>query len=107
MESLQFAQLRMHEDPGAVQAKPPKIVIDGLPGTVLTRQIPPRTAAAQDIKDPIADAAHVQRAGATTRLGGGNERCEHCPLCLVEVAGVHWDCHAKDALRKMLNTHFG
>ena len=77
------------------------------PRTVLAGQIPPGAAGPQHIKDAVGNPAHVRGSRAAVRFGGRNEWGQQRPLCVVHVTGVHWECHAGDALRSLLNTRFG
>jgi hypothetical protein len=37
-------------------------------------------------------------------LAGWDEGSEQFPLRIVEITGIDWECHAGDALRKVLET---
>ena len=104
MQPRQFAQLRMDTCPGAIETPLSEMPIDRLPRALLTGQIAPGAATPQDIKDAFDDAPNVNRPGPATRLGGRDQRLQHGPVRIIQVTGVHWDCHARDTLRKVFET---
>ena len=66
----------------------PKIIIDGLPVRKISRQHPPRTAAALDVEDGIHNVAAAVSRWTTTWLGCRDERFNDRPLFVAHVTGI-------------------
>jgi hypothetical protein len=62
----------------------------GLPGGQVVRHRPPLVPAAHHVQDGVDDLASAMARGSSTRLDGGNQRCENRPLGIAQVARIRF-----------------
>jgi hypothetical protein len=86
----------MNAFPSAVQTPSAEVMIDRLVAWDLMGQEPPGTAAAQQIKDPIQDAAEIDRAWAPARFGWWEQWSQHRPFLVGEIGRVSIGNHERN-----------
>lgn len=77
-----FSQASVQHFQCAVASPFSEVISDGAPRWEVAGQHSPGTAGSVDIQDGVKDAAHVGRAGTTTRFGLWKMRFDAYPLCI-------------------------
>ena len=83
-----FAHLGVQHFPGPGVAPLPEIGPDGRPRGILTRQGTPLAAGALLVKEGIENLTHIGTAGPSPWFCRGNQRRDHRPFLIRQVAGI-------------------
>jgi hypothetical protein len=100
ISTLRFAYRRSEPGVGLPQAPVPpplaKVVVDRLPGRVLSGEHPPGTAAPQQVKDSVGYAPGGPLRGTAAPFRGGEEGIQEGPFGVGKVGGVGSSASAGD-----------